>query len=97
MNRKLVVFLTFLTAAVALCSGAAPPFVPPAWAACKIGEKPDKTTVEDTRKLLTQAGYKDARDWRKGCDNTWHATAMKDGTRVNVAVLPDGHIVQEGD
>jgi hypothetical protein len=97
VKRKLIVFLTFLASAMVPVLGAVPYVARPAWAACESGEKPDKTTVEDTRKLLTKAGYKDARDWRKGCDNTWHATAMKDGTRVSVAVLPDGHVVQEGD
>jgi hypothetical protein len=68
-----------------------------AWAACETSEKVDKTTVEETRKRLEQAGYKNIRNWRKGCDNAWHATAIKNGTAVNVAVLPDGHVVKEGD
>lgn len=67
-----------------------------AWAACD-GVKIDKTTVEETRKVIERAGYKNVRDWRKGCDNTWHATAMRDGARVSIAVLPDGHVVREAD
>ncbi len=96
MNSKL------LPLAVLAGLAAAPPasvirFVPPASAACDAGEKPDKTTVEDTRKILGQAGFKKAHAWRKGCDNVWHAVATKDGAEVTVAVLPDGHIVREGD
>jgi len=69
----------------------------PARAACDSGVKLDKTTVESTRQLLEKAGYKNIREWRKGCDNVWHATALKDGAPVHVAVLPDGRIVKEGD
>ena len=74
-----------------------PPLFPPhkAAATCEPGTKLDKTTVEDTRKILQQAGYKNARNWRKGCDNTWHATAVKDGAEVNVAVTADGRVVHE--
>lgn len=96
MIRQLI-FLSLAASIVALLSAAGPSPLRPALAACEAGEKPDKTTVEDTRKLLDKAGYKNARNWRKGCDNTWHATAIKDGTEVHVAVLPDGHIVREGD
>ena len=73
------------------------PLFPPhaAAAACEPGEKTDKTTVEDTRKILQKAGYINARNWRKGCDNTWHATAVKDGAEVTVAVTPDGRVVRD--
>jgi hypothetical protein len=96
MIRPLI-FLCFIASLVALFPGARPSPLRSALAACEAGEKPDKTTVEDTRKLLDKAGYKNAHNWRKGCDNAWHATATKDGAEVNVAVLPDGHIVREGD
>ncbi len=96
MIRQLT-FLCLAAAALMLLpvAGLAP--LRPALAACEPGEKPDKTTVEDTRKILEKAGYRNARNWRKGCDNTWHATAIKDGAEIHVAVLPDGHIVREGD
>jgi hypothetical protein len=68
-----------------------------AWAACDKGVRVDKTTVEETRQKLERAGYRNLRDWKKGCDNSWHATGMKGGKRVNVALLPDGHVVKEGD
>ena len=96
MVRQLI-FLCLAVSIVALLSGAGTSPVRPALALCEAAEKPDKTTVEDTRKLLEKAGYRNARNWRKGCDNTWHATAVKDGAEVHVAVLPDGHIVREGD
>jgi hypothetical protein len=94
MNRN---YRSLAAAAAVLIALLAPSRANLAIAACESGEKIDKTTVEDTRKHLEQAGYKNVRSWRKGCDNAWHATAIKDGAQVNVAVLADGHIVKEGD
>jgi len=96
MSRKLLV-LACLSALAIIDHPAAPFHSQPARAACEPDEKRDKTTVEDTRKILQKAGYTNARNWRKGCDNTWHATAVKDGAEVNVAVTPDGRVVREGD
>ena len=73
------------------------PLVSVARAACDPGTALDKTTVEQIRDRLIKAGFKDPAHLRKGCDNTWHAAATKDGQQINVAVTPDGHIVQEGD
>jgi hypothetical protein len=72
-----------------------PPLVSPAWAACDPGDKLDKTTLEETRQKLQKAGYKSIHDLRKGCDNTWHGKASKDGAEASVVVLPDGTIVTE--
>ena len=68
-----------------------------AWAACDPGTKIDKTTVKDTRDRLIKAGYRNPTHLRKGCDNTWHGTATKDGEPIDLAVLPDGTIVRDGD
>lgn len=67
----------------------------PARAACEAGDKIDKTTVEDTRKAIEKAGYRQARQLRKGCDNFWHATATKDGATVYVVVSPQGEVMTE--
>jgi hypothetical protein len=66
-------------------------------AECVPGTHIDKTTVEQIRDRLIKGGYKNPLHLRKGCDNAWHGTAMKDGQQINVAVTTDGHIVQEGD
>jgi hypothetical protein len=71
--------------------------IAPARAECEPGTHLDKTTVEEIRAKLIKAGYKNPVHLRKGCDNAWHGTASKDGTQVDVAVTPDGHIVEEGD
>jgi hypothetical protein len=94
--------LSLLTAGVALTAvliGAdtLPTPVSPAWAqgACEPGDKPDGTTANDARKKLETAGYRQARDLKKGCDNVWHGKAVKDGRPVNVALSPKGEIFIE--
>ena len=67
----------------------------PARAACEAGEKIDKTTVEDTRKVIEKAGYRQVRQLRKGCDSFWHGTATKDGAIVYVVVSPQGEVMTE--
>lgn len=71
--------------------------IAPAHAECDPGTRIDKTTVEQIRDRLIKAGYKNPLHLRKGCDNSWHGTATKDGQQINVAVTADGHIVQEGE
>lgn len=66
-------------------------------AACDTGTKIDKTTVEETRKKIEAAGYRQVHDFRKGCDNYWHAAATKDGKPINVVVSPEGEVMTEGD
>lgn len=86
-----------LAALIALGGRSEPSFVSQAWAACDPGDKLDKTTVDETRQKLQKAGYKSIHDLRKGCDNTWHAKATKDGTESSVAVLADGTVVKEAE
>ena len=71
--------------------------IAPARAECVPGTHIDKSTVEQIRDRLIKAGFKNPLHLRKGCDNVWHGTTMKDGQQINVAVTTDGHIVQEGD
>ena len=67
----------------------------PARAACEAGEKIDKTTVEDTRKVIEKAGYRQVRELKKGCDSFWHGTATKDGAVIHVVVSPQGEVMTE--
>jgi hypothetical protein len=67
----------------------------PARAACEAGEKIDKTTVEDTRRVIEKAGYRQVRQLKKGCDNFWHGTATKDGAIAYVVVSPQGEVMTE--
>ncbi|HEY1504505.1 MAG TPA: hypothetical protein VGF92_09405 [Stellaceae bacterium] len=73
------------------------PLISAAHAACDPGTRLDKTTAEEIRGRLVKAGYENPSHLRKGCDNSWHGTAMKGGQQLNIAVTADGHIVEEGD
>ncbi len=91
---------TALVAAAAILTLAAGPGlhgVSGARAQCEPGVKIDKSTAEDARKQIEAAGYSHVRELRKGCDNIWHAKAMKDGTAVSVALLPQGRVMPEAE
>jgi hypothetical protein len=98
MRTRLILIASFTGLGIL---AAAPPesgmrLIPAALAACP-GAHIDKTTVEEIRDKLIKAGYKNPLHLRKGCDNAWHGTAIKDKQQINVAVTPDGHIVRDGD
>ena len=64
---------------------------------CGPGEKIDGSTVTDARKKMEAAGYKKVSGLKKGCDNSWHGTAEKDGNEVHVVLNPQGLVLPEGD
>ena len=97
MRHKLLLSATIAVAGLLVLAPRSVPLISVAQAACEPGTLFDKTTVEQIRDRLIKAGFKDPSHLRKGCDNSWHGTAEKDGQAINVAVTPDGHIVQEGD
>jgi hypothetical protein len=67
-----------------------------AQAACGPQDVIDSTTVAETKKKIEAAGYTDPTDLRKGCDNFWHASALKDGNKVLLVVTPTGEVIKEG-
>lgn len=85
-----VLFLT-------LAAGMTPALVGHASAGCAPGERVDGSTADDARKKMMAAGFTDVHDFRKGCDNAWHAQAIKNGKSANVVLLPNGHVMEEGD
>ena len=97
MRHKLVLSATIAVAAFLALPPQKTSLIAVAQAACDPGTRIDKTTVEQIRDKLIKAGYKNPLHLRKGCDNSWHGTAVKDGQQINIAVTADGHIVQEGD
>jgi Peptidase propeptide and YPEB domain len=64
---------------------------------CEPGDKIDATTAVQARKKIEAAGYRKVSDLKKGCDNSWHGTAEKDGSRVHVVLNPQGLVLPEGD
>jgi hypothetical protein len=97
MRHKLVLSATLAVAALFVLPPQNIRLISVAQAACDPGTRLDKTTVDEIRAKLIKAGYKNPGQLRKGCDNSWHGTATKAGQQVNIAVTPDGHVVEEGD
>ena len=74
-----------------------PVLVNHAMAGCEPGTRIDASTSDDARKKMMAAGFRDLRDFKKGCDNAWHAEGTKDGKPVHVVLLPTGHVMTESD
>jgi peptidase YpeB-like protein len=64
---------------------------------CDPGDKLDSSTLPQAKKKMEAAGYTQVKDLRKGCDNYWHASAMKSGSEVFIVLSPAGQVMQEGD
>jgi hypothetical protein len=92
MNRKVMLF------AVALALGPSLGLLPAAaHAACEFGERTNASTSDWARKQFEQAGYRQLRDFKKGCDSVWHAVGSKAGAQVRVMVSPQGQVLEEKD
>lgn len=87
MNWKSGVYA--LTAVMALAAG-------PAWAGCSAGDRIDGSTADQAKHKIEAAGYSNVSGLQKGCDNYWHAVAMKDGASVGVVLSPKGEVMTEG-
>jgi len=87
MNWKAGIYM--LAAVVMLAAG-------PAWAGCSSSDRIDGTTADMAKHKIEAAGYNHVTDLSKGCDNYWHAIAMKDGASVGVVVSPTGEVMTEG-
>jgi len=68
-----------------------------AQAACDPGDKIDGTTAADAKKRIEAQGYTQVKALRKGCDNFWHATAVKGGVAGRVVLSPQGQVTPEGE
>ena len=97
MPRKLGLVASIVSLALTLPS--TPSLLSPAFAVgnCAPTDKINNTTADDARKRMEEAGYTQVHDLRKGCDNAWHATAMKDGVQVFVVWNKEGQVLTEGD
>ena len=90
-----------IAALAVLALSAQAPVIGNAWAQqmsnnCDPGDHLDSSTIPVARQKFEAAGYSQVRDYMKGCDNYWHAHAMKDGVAVNVVLSPDGNVMTEG-
>ena len=66
-------------------------------AGCGPGERVDSSTADEARKKMMAAGYTDLHDFKKGCDNVWHAQGTKQGKPANVVLLTNGRVMEESD
>lgn len=64
---------------------------------CPAGDRIDGSTAEQAKRKFDTAGFRSAKELRKGCDNYWHAIAIKDGKSVRVVLSPTGEIMLEGE
>ena len=86
-----------MLAVAAVLAGPAVIGVGSASAACDPGNRIDGTTAGDAKRRIEQAGYRQVRVLRKGCDNYWHAMAFRNGTDGRVVLAPSGEVMPEND
>jgi hypothetical protein len=93
---KQVAFLLLLGLGVGAVTVTA---APPAEAAgnCPPGDRIDGSTAEQAKRKFEKAGFSSVKELRKGCDNFWHAMAVKDGKSVRVVLSPTGEIILDGE
>ena len=60
---------------------------------CDPAEPEDATTAGEARQRIAQAGFENARELKKGCDNVWRGIATQDGRDVQLEVGPQGDVV----
>lgn len=85
-----------LATAVALAAGPHGT-VAPAYAVCDRGEMIDGSTAAQAKRKIEAAGYQNARDLKKGCDNYWHAIVTRNGGPIRVVLSPQGEVLIEKD
>ena len=68
-----------------------------AHAACEPGDRINSSTSDWAARQAQAADYTQVRMERKGCDNYWHGTAMKDGQPARFVVSPEGEVLPERD
>jgi hypothetical protein len=64
--------------------------------ACPAGTKLDNSTSEEARTKLVNDGYFEIGHVVKGCDNWWHAAAVRNGKDTFVLLSPGGTVFPLG-
>ena len=70
--------------------------IAPALADCMAGDRIDSSTAQQAAVKMQNAGYRAMHDLKKGCDNYWHALAMREGQQVQIVLSPAGNVMPEG-
>lgn len=84
-------------ALIALVVASGPQAVGTAHAACAPEDRIDGSTADQAKAKMEAEGYRAVSDLKKGCDNYWHAKAVKDGAQVGIVLSPQGLVRTEGD
>ena len=95
-KTTLLATATIIALAISPQRGINPVGINPAYAVCDPGERLDGSTAASARRAMEAAGYSQVRDLKKGCDNYWHAIAMRDGMTMRIVLSPTGEILREG-
>lgn len=66
-------------------------------AACDPGTRIDASTATNAKRRFEQAGYRQVRVIKKGCDNYWHGMGVKDGAEGRIVLSPAGEVLPEND
>jgi hypothetical protein len=64
---------------------------------CEASARIDSSTAISAKRKMESAGFQQVSALRKGCDNAWHGTAVKDGNKSDVVLTPQGQVLREGD
>ena len=90
------VSIILISAAIPALAQTQPEPILPSGNNCTNGEIIDGSTAADAKAKFEAAGFSDVVIVSKGCDNYWHATAVKNGVPGNVVLSPDGSVMAEG-
>jgi len=63
---------------------------------CAPADRIDGSSIETVRGKIQKAGYSKVENLKKGCDNFWHGTAIKDGQTIHLVLTPKGQVLIEG-
>lgn len=66
-------------------------------APCERTGRIDGSTIETVRQTMENAGYRQVRKLKQGGDNFWHGLAVTDRKTINIALSPQGSVMEEGD
>ncbi len=66
-------------------------------AACDPGTRIDASTASDAKRRFEQAGNRQVRATKKGCDNYWHGMGIKGSAEGRIVLSPAGEAMPEND
>ncbi|CCG42410.1 hypothetical protein [Magnetospirillum molischianum] len=93
IKSKLMIAVTSLSIALLSTVPASSQDRPPG---CAPGDRIDASSIEAAQGKIKKAGYRQISSLKKGCDNFWHGTAVRDGQTIHIVLTPKGEVIVEG-